>query len=103
MFDSGWFSFRWKVTRFVLVSKGKDVSEASAAYHPSRMLDIADKRTASHLVAALVAALTAERPQCTLGMVMRRVNRWVAGHRFSLALKKTEVIVLIKESSQSPS
>lgn len=49
-------------------------------------------------VASLVAAPTVEHAQRSLGMVMRRVSRWMSEHEFCLVLEKTEVIIQIKES-----
>lgn len=48
-------------------------------------------------VAALIAARTVEQAQLKLGQVMRRVDRWMAAHGLTLALSKTEVVVLTKK------
>lgn len=48
-------------------------------------------------VAALVAARTVDQAQIKLNRVMRLVNNWMESHGLTLALGKTEVVVLTKK------
>jgi len=48
-------------------------------------------------VAALVSARTVEHAQLKLQTVMRRVDEWMRDHGLSLALGKTEIVVLTKK------
>lgn len=47
-------------------------------------------------VVALIAARAVEQAQHTLGMVQRGVSIWIIKHEFTLALKKTQVVVELK-------
>ena len=48
-------------------------------------------------VAALIAARNVEMAQLKLNQVMRVVNNWMANHGLSLALSKTEIVILTKK------
>lgn len=48
-------------------------------------------------VAALIAARDVELAQLKLNQVMRTVNRWMADYGLSLALSKTEIVILTKK------
>ena len=48
-------------------------------------------------VAALVAAWSVDPAQLKLNRVMRHVSSWMAAHGLSLALNKTEIIILTKK------
>ncbi|CAK9829635.1 hypothetical protein ANTRET_LOCUS6938 [Anthophora retusa] len=52
-------------------------------------------------VAAFVAARTVEQAQRNLNRTMVRVNAWMEGHGLSLALNRTEIVILTKRS-ESP-
>lgn len=52
-------------------------------------------------VAALIAARTIDLAQFKLNQVMRRVNEWMRVHGLSLALAKTEIVVLTKSRIQT--
>ena len=48
-------------------------------------------------IAALIAARNVEMSQLKLNQVMRVVNTWMADHGLSLALSKTEIVILTKK------
>lgn len=48
-------------------------------------------------IVALIAARTVEHAQIKLNKVMRTVDHWMATHGLSLALSKTEVVILTKK------
>ena len=48
-------------------------------------------------VAALIAARNVDQANLKLGLVMARVNAWMAAHGLSLAISKTEIVVLTKK------
>lgn len=56
----------------------------------TRMVGYADD------VVALIAARTFELAQLKLNQVMRKVNRWMSDHGLSLAVAKTEIVILTK-------
>lgn len=69
------------------------------AYDGLLRLDIPDEtRLVGYAddVAALITARTAELAQHKLNQVMRRVNAWMTDHGLSLAVNKTEIVVLTK-------
>ena len=51
----------------------------------------------SNYVVVLVAAYTIDQSQIKLNRVRRSVNNWMVSHGLTLALSKTEVVVLTKE------
>lgn len=53
-------------------------------------------------VAALIAGRTVELAQNKLGILMRRISGWMAGHGYSVALEKIEVVLPDQKKYRDP-